>query len=830
MFDELDLTASGLDDPPEVALIPVEDVPGLVDTAPQEHPVIVAGSGDGLVDAAAAGLLDGDELVLYAASLSDAQLRRALEQGADIVVTDSNRRRARRWDTLRDESGMTERAGEKPLRDDIFDYRLEPVPDTLDAERTVAEQRGGRVVATGYGFAGVYRPEDRPVHAFDGDERSAWRAAGGEEDAAGQRIIVEPDEPVRTGRVRLVQPLTAPNNRWLTQVRLHFDRGGPVTVALDDASRTPAGQVVEFPRRTIRRMEIEVLATSPGADPVGFAEVELGDVRVQEVIRPPLRVLDRAGSDGLDRRVVFVLSRQHYETTAAGREDAELALVRRVALPDPRAFSVAGTARVNPDATDEVLDALLGTTADGVVVRSSGRLHGDLDARASRAFDDDPSTFWTAELGVQEGQYVEIELPQPTTVDELDIAVLTDGRHSVPTAVAISVDGGPDSPVTVPALDDEPDEGAVQTVTLPVPSMTGSRFRVTVTGARQVTHVGDVMGSAVIAPVALNLRMAGVPVLATIGTLDTACRNDLLAVDGDAIPVRVSGEAADARRGLALESCGEPSDLARGSHVIRSEPGLDTGIDVDRLVLASEAGGAAAADPIAPVGAPPPTSGAHARVLDTGMTHADVRIRTDGEPFWLVLGQSLNDGWTAELGDGTSLGEPRLVDGFANGWAIDPEGPTTLTVKLRWTPQRVVWAGMTVSVLAILACLMLLWRTRRTMAYPVSDEDPSLGSPFELAAFGVSTRTSLVTAVVVGLGASAVSRLWIGALVGVAAFLATRVRGARILLVAGAPMAFALSKVASAPELAWVAVLLLAADVVCGYVVKRAGVPAPAER
>jgi hypothetical protein len=212
------------------------------------------------------------------------------------------------------------------------------------------------------------------------------------------------------------------------------------------------------------------------------------------------------------------------------------------------------------------------------------------------------------------------------------------------------------------------------------------------------------------------------------------------------------------------------------------------------------------------------------------MTHADVRIRTDGEPFWLVLGQSLNDGWTAELGDGTSLGEPRLVDGFANGWAIDPEGPTTLTVKLRWTPQRVVWAGMTVSVLAILACLMLLWRTRRTMAYPVSDEDPSLGSPFELAAFGVSTRTSLVTAVVVGLGASAVSRLWIGALVGVAAFLATRVRGARILLVAGAPMAFALSKVASAPELAWVAVLLLAADVVCGYVVKGAGAPAPAER
>jgi len=832
MFDELELASSGREWPPEVALVPVLDVPGLIDTASQRRPVVVAGSGDGIVDAAAAGVLGGDELVLYAASLDDDELRDALDQGADLVVTDSNRRRARRWDTLRDETGMTERAGQTARRDDVSDYRLDPFDGTGDAERTVAEQRGGRVDATSYGFTGVYLPEDRPVHAFDGDARTAWRAAGGE-DARGERIVLRLDQPVRAGHIRLVQPLDAPNGRWLTQVRLHFDHGAPVTVDLDDSSRTPDGQLVEFPARTIRRLEVELLAATPGADPVGFAEVRVGHPRVQvdEVIRVPVTLLDRAGAAAIDHRVVFVLSRERVDPALADRHDPEPALVRRFALPEQRAFSLAGTARVNPGAPDEVVDAVLGTTTPGVVVRSLGHLHGELDARASLAFDNDPGTLWTAPLGPQEGQYVEIDVPEAVTVDQLGFGVLNDGRHSVPTRLRLVVDGTTTRMLDLPAFGDQPAEGSGHGGVIHFPAMRGTRFQVVVDTVRPVTQVGDLLNSAVIAPVSMNVLLPGVTPAFGSAELDTACRDDLVTVDDRAVPVRISGQGADVRRGLALEPCGPPLELDAGSHVIRSRPGLDTGIDVDRLVLASAPGGAAAPDPAARVGAPPPASGAQVHVLHSGTTSIDVRVRTDGKPFWLVLGQSLNDGWKAELGDGSSLGEPRLVNGYANGWTVDPRAPGTLVIQLRWTPQRLVWIGLTVSAVAVMACLVLLWRTRRRALTALDVADAAaLDSPLTFGAPAPSTRVAVGAALLIGLGVGLVSRPWIGVLVGAGALLAMRVRGGRILLLAGAPAAFVLSKVAGAPELGWVAVLLLGAELVCAYVITRGGARAPAGR
>ena len=51
-----------------------------------------------------------------------------------------------------------------------------------------------------------------------------------------------------------------------------------------------------------------------------------------------------------------------------------------------------------------------------------------------------------------------------------------------------------------------------------------------------------------------------------------------------------------------------------------------------------------------------------------------------------MLGQSHNPGWTATV-DGESLGEPALVDGFANGWLITPDS-ASFQVEMRFAPQR----------------------------------------------------------------------------------------------------------------------------------------------
>ncbi len=68
----------------------------------------MAGSGEGIVDAAAAGIIVADQPVLYSATFADDPdgMQRALDDGAQLVLTDTNRRQARRWGTVRENVGL----------------------------------------------------------------------------------------------------------------------------------------------------------------------------------------------------------------------------------------------------------------------------------------------------------------------------------------------------------------------------------------------------------------------------------------------------------------------------------------------------------------------------------------------------------------------------------------------------------------------------------------------------------------------------------------------------------------------------------------------------
>jgi hypothetical protein len=66
-----------------------------------------------------------------------------------------------------------------------------------------------------------------------------------------------------------------------------------------------------------------------------------------------------------------------------------------------------------------------------------------------------------------------------------------------------------------------------------------------------------------------------------------------------------------------------------------------------------------------------------------------------------------------------------------------------------------------------------------------------------------------------------VSRWWIGVLVGVGTAVALRVTAGRVVLALGAPAALALTKIVGEPELGWLAVALLAADLVCVWLRRR---------
>src|SRR5205823_5746865 len=150
-------------------------------------------------------------------------------------------------------------------------------------------------------------------------------------------------------------------------------------------------------------------------------------------------LLVRSGSNPL----TIVLTRARSDPAQPVREDEERALVRTFSLPAARTFALGGTARLSADAPDELLDAALGRPDDrttGVVARSSGRLPGDIGDRAAAALDGDPSTWWSPGLGGQVGGWVEFTFPRRVTFDHLDLQLVDDRRHSVPTRLLLETD------------------------------------------------------------------------------------------------------------------------------------------------------------------------------------------------------------------------------------------------------------------------------------------------------------------------------------------------------------------------------------------------------
>ena len=514
------------------------------------------------------------------------------------MLTDSNRRRNTSFfASIRDTKSATLRAGEDATSADGYDRRVDLFDRTSDATRSVVETHGGRVDTSNDG--GVDRPEDRGTRAFDGDTTTAWRVGG--PDPIGSWIRIRPDRAVRTDHVDLVQPLGLPRDRWITGVDVTVNGGAPRHVTLGDASFTPAGQRVTFPETAVRSLRIDITDLhQPPFDPrlanaVGFAEIRLGDDPhpVGETVRLPEDLARRVGSRADGHALAVVLTRLRQETATDGRQDEEAALDRRFLLPDGRSFALSGTARLNPNAPGPALDTLLGTAAPGLHYDASSHLVGDLDARASRAFTGVPGDAWTSAIGPPNQQWVQITGDEPITTDHITFSVRADADHSFPTAISVRAD---DTNLATLPLSVAPDValGATPTevpVTISFPTTSAHQFALVVEDARVAVPVPP--APVAFPPVSISdVTIPGVAPVPHTAPLPTDCSGSVH-IDGHPVPFRLAGDPADASRGLGIEPCAGPVTLARGSHRVTSPPGAGTGLDVDRVVLTSNAAGAA---------------------------------------------------------------------------------------------------------------------------------------------------------------------------------------------------------------------------------------------
>ena len=707
----------GSQHPAPAIVLPVLDAQPILRIADPTRSIVLSGDADGLVAAAGEGLLEAGRPVLFSASLLDpVLLASALGSNARLILTDTNRLQGRRWGTIRETTGYTQRWDEEVDRGDLSDQRLDVLP-VRPGTLTVARQTGIRVDASGYGNPVTFTAGDRPFHAVDGRLDTAW-TVGAFDEVVGEHLTLTLDEPAPIESLTFVQARSQGQNRWITDLRIHLD-DQVMDVVLDATSRTPPGQLVHLSGADVRVVVLEVRDTDvgrldhyAGVTGVGFAEVGVAGVAADETILLPTDLTDLLGYDS-GAELAIVLTRQRSDPRDPIRSEPERGMDRTMDLPWARTFELRGEARWSAHADDALLD-----DPGAPRVRATASLAGDLVSRGRAAFDDDPTTAWQPPIGPQDGQAVTITHPVPRAFRNLTLTYRADGLHSAPSAVTVLVDGVPIGRSTLPGTLRAADD--LVTVDLGLPDATGRSLTMRLDEVVERRTMNWYSGLPDVLPVAIVDISDGFDFPERPQRIDTGCREDLLRLDGRSVPVRITGSTPDAfaRRPLAVTACGPTLELSEGEHRIVATAGADSMYDLDRLVLTS------ASSVIAPTHAGMPSL----RVQKLDRTEILLEVEGATSPYWLILGQSLSAGWQLRDDAGLDHGPPRLVDGFANGWLVAPDDAARTSFRLVWAPQRTVWIGLWASVMAALACLLVAIRGRRDSG-PLAPGSPVFEDP-----------------------------------------------------------------------------------------------------
>ena len=292
-------------------------------------------------------------------------------------------------------------------------------------------------------------------------------------------------------------------------------------------------------------------------------------MRVDEIVRMPTDLVDTVGTGATSHPLVFSMSRSRTNVIPLRFSQDEVALIRQLRVPDARTFGARGAARIATDAPDDVLDSVLGipnATQGGITVRASFHLPGDIAARGSAGFDGDPTTAWSTGFSTPAGQWVEFDTPKPVTFDHLNLQVVADGRHSVPTQIRID-SGDQSRTVDLPPIADSKQQNATVSVPVQFDPITASSTRITITQVRERKTTDYYCDCPIVMPAAIaEFGVPGVQRAPLPAQVPATCRTDLLTIDDNAVGVRLVGSASDAQAAScpSTSSCAIPR--TRPSH------------------------------------------------------------------------------------------------------------------------------------------------------------------------------------------------------------------------------------------------------------------------
>ncbi len=437
-LNEQDLSVQGnVGWPSPIVTYTVPDPRAMVRGESDSGALVMEGDATGLNNLAGLGLLNTDSAIYYAGTLADgpARLKDLASQGAQLVLTDTNRKQAFRWDTLTANAGYTETPDENPAKSDLSDSPIELFPGTTITSKSYARYVGAvNVTASSYGNSVSYTPEDQAYSAIDDNFDTAWITGTFVPDPAGQWWQARFANPVSTDHITLVQPQRGDRSRWVSAVTLTFDGKDPVRYALTGASHLTSGQTLAFPARTFHTLRVTIDGTTNDTAPpltasaVGFSEVEIPGQQVHQVVQMPTQMLSTLGTSSAADRLTVVMTRQR-TSQFPPRSDPETTISRQFTLPTARTFALSGSASLSALVPDDEIDRLVGRTATASTdlqdAYSSGRLPGDLQSTASATLDGNASTAWMPGLGsnAQVGSTLTYDLKKPQSLSSLADAV-----------------------------------------------------------------------------------------------------------------------------------------------------------------------------------------------------------------------------------------------------------------------------------------------------------------------------------------------------------------------------------------------------------------------
>lgn len=711
--------------------------------------LVVSGDGGAYPELALAGLLGGDEPVVYSADSDSAGIVDELRRGGSVVISDSNRRRVRRLVNYEpDYSGpLAEGQDRERPASDIF-------AGTAGSQSVAWYPDATRIIGHSNVLGGE-TTEFRPAMAFDADPTTAWRISRYEVQL-GRTMRVELRRPKLISGVHIQPMLDEQLLPTITSVELRFDTGSPILLEVDGTGRIDQS----IRARLTSSIELSVVGFDRNAGSIGLVDVGFDGVDLREFTQVPDDLLRASNSDSslraalrsaplayMFRRVDRPVYRVQfgYGELNEQRPPEEQRLRRRFWTLGSRAFDVVGTGHLRRGLEDVTVNRLLGRPIEAVASASIPARRG---AWAFAAVDGDPLTAWQGPPVAGTTVSVTTRVARPVSSVRIvsqvtDDSVLAD--EYLVTVAGRQTRARPQRPEGCPDADRTLRCAAVAVASFAEP-VAAVEVQVAIVG---VTKPADLNALAVrIDEIEINGERN--PPIRPEQPLAAGCLDLGIAVSitddvVEAVPVMASGNAGGLLAGadIPLQSCSAPQ-LGEGWHALVAGTAF-----VDRLKFT-------AAD--APPAVRPPAISAPLELAERSAGRLSATTATNGRSI-VTLRNSFDPAWRLRVGAGAPQA-PFPADGV-NAWRVEEAG--ALSLSFDYAPDSVLAKAILVSLAAVIGCAWLLLARRRhsapmalAVAGVVSSVDPPMDRERRVGGLvAVLVPVSIIAGLIAGPAASA---------------------------------------------------------------------------